>query len=306
MSIERRPIEVPSSAGTLRGWWFPADLSSPGPAIVMIHGFSATSTGMIADRYAEAFASTGISALLLDPGGFGRSDGEPRQQINPWKQGRDFLAGISFVAASPDVDASRIAVWGDSMSGRIALVVAAVDDRVAAVAVQVPACGDSLTEPDSSGARFAAIRDTLLHADLEALIGAVEGPLPVVSPDQLSMPSMLKPITAYRWFISYGARYGTGWVNQATRAVLDTPEPFDAQPCMRYIDVPLLMVVAEHDEMPGANADVARASYELAPDPKELVEIDGGHFGLLYEEEPAFEMSINAQADFLRRHLGGA
>jgi pimeloyl-ACP methyl ester carboxylesterase len=303
MTSERRPGEVPGAGGTLRGWWYPAGSGSPGPGIVMIHGFSATATGMVADRYAERFAEAGVAALLLDPRGFGRSDGEPRHQINPWEQGRDYLAGIDFLAHHPDVDAARIGVWGDSLSGRVALVVAAVDDRVAAVVVQVPACGPSMTAPDPDGLRYSAIRQTLLNADLSEMERSVEGPLPVVSPDQLSMPSLLEPITAYRWFLTYGARYGTGWQNRATVAVLDTPEPFDAQPCMAHVSAPLLMVVAEHDEMPGANADVARAAFELAPEPKELFGIGGGHFGLLYEDEPAFETSVRAQVDFLTRYL---
>ena len=31
-----------------------------------------------------------------------------------------------------------------------------------------------------------------------------EGPMPVVSSDQLSNPSLLKPIQAFRWFVDQG------------------------------------------------------------------------------------------------------
>lgn len=56
--------------------------------MIMAHGFSATINGMTADRYAEVFHNTGFAVLLYDHRNFGISDGDPRQQINPWIQAR--------------------------------------------------------------------------------------------------------------------------------------------------------------------------------------------------------------------------
>ena len=58
------------------------------------------------------------------------------------------------------------------------------------------------------------------------------------------------------------------------------------------------MVMAEEDEMPGANTDVARHCYQLATHPKELVEMSGGHFGLLYHDSAEFDRSVQVQQDF--------
>jgi cephalosporin-C deacetylase-like acetyl esterase len=110
------------------------------PAVVMTHGFSATIT-MVVDRYAEVFAEAGFVVLLYDHAGFGRSDGEPRQVINPWVQARGYLDAVSYLGTVDGVDLSRVAVWGDSLSGGEAVVVATIDERVAAVVVQVPVCG---------------------------------------------------------------------------------------------------------------------------------------------------------------------
>jgi hypothetical protein len=57
------------------------------------------------------------------------------------------------------------------------------------------------------------------------------------------------------------------------------------------------------DEMAGANPSVARAVYEAAAGPKEIVEIDGGHFGLLHHPSVWFDDASAAQRDFLLRHL---
>src|SRR5688572_12267028 len=104
----------------------------------MTHGFSSTRP-MTTDKYAEVFGAGGAAVLLYDHRGFGGSGGEPRRQINPWIQARGYLDALAFARTLPDMDPVRIAVWGDSLSAGVALVVAAIDPRIAALVVQVPA-----------------------------------------------------------------------------------------------------------------------------------------------------------------------
>lgn len=300
----RQAVEFLSEGAAVRGWLFAPDGSKgPTPAIVMVPGFSASSRFPVFDQYAEAFAEVGVAALLVDARGFGLSDGDPRHEINVWEQARDYRAAIDFLEGLGGIDSDRIAVWGVSLSAAIATVVAAVDARVAAVVLQVPAFGDDLSPADSDGSGIESIRDTVLDADLDSFARTVEGPLTIVSPDQLSMPSILKTLTAYHWFINYGSRYGTGWENQVTIARLETPAPFDAQLCVPMIEAPILMVIAEDDEMDGADSDVARQVFDRANAPKGRVEIAGGHFGALYHDSPEFNASASAQQRFLEEHL---
>ena len=44
-------------------------------------------------------------------------------------------------------------------------------------------------------------------------------------------------------------------------------------------------------------------AFDSAPDPKELLLVEGGHFGLIYHPSPLFDQASAAQADFLARHL---
>ena len=90
------------------------------------------------DRYAEVFAQAGLAALVFDFRNLGASAGEPRQELDPWRQIEDYRHAITFASTLPEVDAGRIAVWGSSYSGGHALAVAATDRRVRCVAVQVP------------------------------------------------------------------------------------------------------------------------------------------------------------------------
>ncbi|MDF2767102.1 MAG: acetylxylan esterase, partial [Rhodospirillales bacterium] len=94
----RRDIALKTEDGTtLRGWhYLPDRRSGRVPTIVMAHGYSAVKE-MYLDRFAEAFAAAGLAALVFDNRNFGDSEGEPRQEIDPWQQIRDHRDAITFV-----------------------------------------------------------------------------------------------------------------------------------------------------------------------------------------------------------------
>lgn len=297
-------VEFRSEGATLRGRVYsPPDASERSPAVVMAHGFSATINGMVADSYAEVFQDAGFAVLLYDHRNLGLSGGEPRQEINKWTQIRGYLDALSFLEKREDIDRGRIAVWGDSMSGAEAIIAGAIDERVAAVVGQVPACGDLPpgVKPDESLRK--QLKERLRLGGLGGVPANTSGPLPVVSSDQHRAPSLLTPLTAFRWFIEYGGRFGTLWENWGTRAAPAATIPLHPMLYAHLIDVPLLMLIATDDEMPGASDKVSQQVFELAPGPKERIELDGGHFGLVYHPSAEFEESSRAQRDFLRKYL---
>lgn len=298
---DHRTIEFPSDGATLRGRLYLPDHVAA-PVVVMAHGFSAT-IPMVMDRYAECFHARGLAVLAFDHRGHGSSDGDPRGEINPWVQARGYLDALGAARAHAELASRPIALWSDSMSARVALGVAALDDRVRALVCQVPALGGAAVPDDDGDDRFGAMERFLAKGSLR---GPTDGwtSMPVVSTDQAASPSALKPLTAFRWFIEYGGRYGSGWTN---RVVLTTPggaPPFDPFACAPRIRVPTQFVMSPDDEMPGAVSEVTRAVFDRLPGAKELVEIDGGHFGLLEYPSPAFERASEGQADFLARALG--
>jgi alpha-beta hydrolase superfamily lysophospholipase len=303
--VNREPvaIEFDSEGAILRGRLYLPIGAGPFPAVAMTNGFSATIT-MSIHRYAEGFAAGGIAALLWDHRNFGISDGEPRQQINPWLQARGYRSALDFLAQHPKIDPHRTAVWGDSMSGGVVLLVAACDERVRAVVSQVAACGRVGPPPDPDGARLALLRQTLLDGDIAPTPDTTLGPMPVVSADQVGTPSLLTPLTAFRWFIEYGARHNSGWVNRATRVLPPTPEPYHAALAAPFVTVPTLALLSPDDEMPGANPAVARATFEAIAGPTEIVDIEGGHFGIMFDPSAELDSALQVQLAFLQRHLG--
>jgi len=124
-----------------------------------------------------------------------------------------------------------------------------------------------------------------------------------VSFDQNTVPSLLKPLTAWRWFMEYGSRFNTQWVNHATYVEPAVPVKFSSVLCMPHQQAAILMMVADNDEMPGANPEVAQHAYSLIKGPKQLDRIGGGHFGVVEYPSAFFDQASAAQIAFLKKHL---
>jgi len=295
----RIDVEFTSVGATLRGWLFQPELELA-PAIIMAHGFTATRS-MTIDKYAEAFYAAGFAVLLYDHRGFGASDADPPRRVNPWVQTRGYLDAFVFLSRLEGIDPGHIAVWGDSLSAGTACVAAAIDERIGAVIAQVPAFGAGEPPADSEGKLFQQLRSAILSSEALGCGGPVQGPLPVVSSDQVRHPSALKPLTAFRWFVEYGGTLDSKWVNDVTLSV----EGWQPGLCAPHLKQPVLMLVSPRDEMLRANPQVARVVFDSLGGPKEWYAIGGGHFGLLYHPGDLFAEARAVQLGFLRRWADG-
>src|ERR1700737_1584625 len=81
-----------------------AYLHSPGPGehpgIVMCPGFGGVK--QLIDPYAALFAEAGFAVLNFDNRGWGTSEGEPRQELNVFKQLTDLRDAITFAETQPE------------------------------------------------------------------------------------------------------------------------------------------------------------------------------------------------------------
>ena len=183
----RRDIEINAEGTILRGWlYLPEGAKGRAPVVVMAHGFSAVKE-MYLDRFAEVFSQAGIAALVYDNRNFGASDGEPRQEIDPWQQVRDYRHAITWVANRPEIDGARIGVWGSSYSGGHVLVVGAIDRRVKCVVSQVPLVSGSRNLKRLIRADMMAAVRQQFDADREARFkGGPPAMIPVVAEDPMA------------------------------------------------------------------------------------------------------------------------
>ena len=303
-NIMYRNIEFKSQGAILRGrLYLPEDKPNKKPVVIMAHGFTTTINGMTADKYAEKFREAGYAVALYDHRNLGISDGEPRQEINFWVQSRGYLDAIDFITNQPEIDENKIAVWGASLSSREAFLAGTTDDRVKAVVTMIPAFGEEIPKEDKDGSLFAFAKETLLNDDIMSLPHTTTEQMPIVSTDQKGTPSALTDLTAYNWFIEYGGRFGTYWKNVVSFSNIEVPDDFNLGQFAGQLKAPILMVVATNDEMNGANPQVTKYVYDNISQPKEWVDIKGGHFGLLYYPSLLFDKSSKAQIDFLRTYL---
>jgi uncharacterized protein len=283
----------------LRGWHYvPDGLSGKAPVIVMAHGFSAVKE-MYLDRFAEVFAGAGLGALVFDNRNFGASDGEPRQEIDPWQQVRDYRDAITFAETLPETEPTRIGIWGSSYSGGHVLVVGATDRRVACVVAQVPLISGHRNARRLIRADHIAGVQAMFDADRRArYAGGMPAMIPVVAEDPAA-PSALPTPDSWAWFTETGRRRAPAWRNEVTLQSVEMFTAYEPGAWVRFISpTPLLLVVALGDHL--TVADEALAAYEQALEPKRLVCLDGGHFDAYVR---AFDAASAPARDWFVAHL---
>ncbi len=296
----RQDIEFDAEGVTLRGWlYLPDAATGPVPTIVMAHGFSAVKE-MHLDSFAEAFAAGGLGALVFDNRNFGASDGEPRQEIDPWAQVRDYRHAITWAQTRPEVDPDRIGVWGSSYSGGHVLVLGAIDKRIKCAVAQVPLVSGFRNIQRLVRQDFVAGNRALFEQDRAARYrGEPPAMLPVVDPDPMAASALPTP-DSWEWFSETGKTRAPAWKNEVTvRTVEMLMEYEPAAYIERISPTPLLMVVAAGDHL--TPTDLALEAYQQAREPKRLVLLPGAHFDAYVND---FDTASAAARDWFLEHLG--
>jgi fermentation-respiration switch protein FrsA (DUF1100 family) len=297
----REDVEFDADGVRLRGWlYLPDDATRPVPAVVMAHGFSAVKE-MYLDAYAEVFAEAGLAALVFDNRNFGASDGDPRQEIDPWAQVRDYRDAITWVRTRSEVDAERIGVWGSSYSGGHVLVLGAIDRRIKCVVSQVPLVSGWLNAQRLIRSDFMGQTRAMFDADREGRYeGKAPGMVAVVDPDP-SAPSALPTPDSWEWFSRTGETRAPSWRNEVTLRSVELFTEYEPVAYVPYISpTPLLLMPAQNDVL--TPTDLAIAAYEKAREPKKLQILPGGHFDAYVD---GFDASGPAARDWFLQHLGG-
>jgi cephalosporin-C deacetylase-like acetyl esterase len=283
----------------LRGWLFVPDMPGPRPAITMAHGYAGIREHGL-DRFARVFADAGFVVLVHDHRGFGASDGQPRFDVDPWRQIADWRYAISFLESRPAVDADRIGLWGTSYAGGHALVLSATDRRIKAVVAQVPTISgyeQSLRRvaPD----QVAALEASFVVDDRRQFAGEPPATQLIVSADPAT-PAAYHSQEAVA-FYNQPVPEGLVWENKVTVRSTRAARMYEpGQWVSRVSPTPLLMIVGLTDTV--TLTDTGLAAYERALAPKKLVTIPGGHFDAYLGD---FQTTSGAARDWFVEHLAG-
>lgn len=274
--VQRIDVAFDAEGGvTLHGWlYLPEGGTGPHPAITMAHGYAGTRSHGI-EIFARHFAENGFVVLLHDHRGFGASGGEPRQDVDPWRQIADWRRAISYLETREEVDPTRIGLWGTSYAGGHAIVLGATDRRLRCVVAQVPTISgfeQGLRRIPPEG--VAAIEAAFSEDERSQLRGEPLRRQKIVSADP-GEPASYRAKDAIDFYLQPVPE--GSWDNEVTVRSTRAARMYEPGTWVsRVSPTPLLMVVALADTI--TVTDLALAAYERALEPKKLVPIPGGHF----------------------------
>ncbi|MEU1443994.1 alpha/beta hydrolase [Streptomyces mirabilis] len=256
------------------------------PAVVLGHGWGGSK--LTAERYAALFASAGMITLTFSQGTWFDSgsplqlvgdvpaldDGNEaltqvrfiRDLVDPFAWAANLRAALDYIEGEPNVDPTRIGLWGTSFGGGIAVHLAANDSRVKALAVQVAAIAP-LGGRVAELARRRAI-DTA-RGDFDAI------------------PQGVDP-----------------WPNMAGTPYLAKLAHYDPLAQVDRLRIPTLIIDAGDEEMFPIADNGARAAEIIKNTPGGVVDyqvIPGiDHYGIYFD---GYEPGSRAALDWWERHL---
>ena len=181
------------------------------------------------------FVTAGLNVLVFDNRNFGASDGEPRQEIDPVAQVRDYRHAITWACGLPEVDPLRIGVWGSSYSGGHVLAVAATDRRVKTAVSQVPLVSGSANLRALVRADLIAGLRAAFDADRAARYGgAAPTMVPVVSEDLFGAAALPTP-DSWAWFTETARARAPSWKNEVTLRSIESFTEYEPGSYIRFI-----------------------------------------------------------------------
>ena len=295
----RHDIVFDANGITLRGWlYLPDSGEAPFPAVVMSHGFSAVKE-MGLDDYAEVFATAGLACIVYDQRNLGASDGQPRYEIDPIAQMRDYRHAITYAESLSQIDSNRIGLWGTSYSGGSVLMAAALDRRIRCVVSQVPYISGFETLDLLMPASERPLLFARLLEERRAVAGGAAPTLVEVCTDDPTKAATSPGRLSYRYFDSFRNSGRARWDNRITLRSLDYRLEFDVLPFMARISpTPLLMIVASDDSI--TPTPLALRAFECAGEPKLLLTLSGDHYS---PYQAGFTASSAAASDWFVQHL---
>jgi len=284
-----RPVTLWSDGSRLAGdLWSPADLAPEArvPAMLLLHGFGGLKKDLN-DAYARHFAALGYIVLTFDYRGFGESDGnlvrlgertnqaadgaydaqvrEVRDVVDVLDEVEDARSALAFLMGEPQVDATKLAVWGSSLGAAMALETACQFPKVKVLIIQVGSLNvQGQVRQFGDGDRLVQFATSLARGDKSPFL-----------------KSKMKDVPAFQW---------------------DRLRRFDPMRDLNSLEAATLVIDAEDEELWDAS-ESGGALFERISDrlPSRYETIAGTHHDIYSGD--AYCAALALQKEWLAKHL---
>ncbi|WP_440554491.1 alpha/beta hydrolase [Streptomyces sp. SCPE 10] len=300
LTIPRGPLEL---AADLH---LPDDAHSgtPLPAVVLSTPGSSVKE-QIGANYASRLAARGIAALVFDPAHQGESQGEPRDLEDPYRRGEDITYAIDTLTTTPGIDPQRIGVLGICAGGGYAVHTARTDHRIKAVGTVVPVnIGAAFRgfQPDGPVAALDALADARteeVRSGETARVNWLPDTLEDATAAGLTDIDTIQAITYYRTERGGHERSTNRRLLRSDSLLLG----YDAfHLADRLMTQPLQVILAGRIGNTGSY-DTGMQLWKLAPNPVDLMVIDGaGHYEM-YDEPEYVDATVERLTGFYANNL---
>jgi len=288
--VSRQDVHFSVEGKTVSAWlYLPQDRSAPVPCVVMNHGFGGTKDAVL-ERYALRFVAAGTAVLTFDYRHFGASEGEPRQLYDVSYQLQDLRAAIAYARGRSEIDPEKIVIWGTSAAGGYGLVIAAEDERIAAVIGQCAGIdheADSKLFMEREGMGY--FLRLFVHAQRDkgrSRFGLSPHTIPMVgAAGTIAMFSAPGAFDGYATLFSDSDTFQ----NEVCARLLFMGHDRDPNEAAQDVQCPVLLLVCEHDNLVSPDSHVKAA--EALGDKAIVHSYPIGHFDI-YEGQH-FEKAVN-------------
>ena len=283
-----------SGTDTCAAWLTLPEGEGPHPVVLLIHGGGAVHSMML-DQYERWFSTAGLAVVAFDFRHLGESGGTPRQLMSIRRYFEDIDAALAFIRDRPELDASRVALWGTSFGASHVVATAARRRDIAAAVVQCPILQG----------RAPALRSGLIHlmrftvpifSDLiRGALGLGRHYVQIVGrPGELAFVNRPGAYDGWMSVVPKGVAFDGRITAGAGLSMLF----YDAAAQARRVRCPLLVCVSDREDLmdPAIAVRVARAA------PRgEAIHYPTDHFEVYHP--PFVERIVADQIAFLVRHL---
>lgn len=285
----------PSGSDYCAAWLTLPKGDGPHPVVLLIHGGGATHSMMLA-QYEKWFSAAGFAVVAFDFRHLGESGGLPRQLFSLRRYFEDIEAALAFIAARPELDAKRVALWGTSMGASHVVTMAARRPDIAAAVIQCPILQGRAPMLRSGLWHMLRFTGPIISDTVRALFGRNRRYVPLVGrPGELAFVNLPGAYEGWHSVVPPGAQFDNRIpAGGSTLQVLF----YNAAASARNVRCPMLVCVCDNEEL----MDPAIAVKAAADAPRGIAKhYAADHFSVYHP--PIVERMVADQIAFLTMHL---